>query len=105
MKVRFVWVGKTRNAPARELIRDYLDRIGRFAPVEVTELRDRNDVGSDSRRIIDKEGEDILSRTEGAAYVIALDERGRDLDSKALAALIQKQRLAGTRQITFVIGG
>jgi 23S rRNA (pseudouridine1915-N3)-methyltransferase len=105
MKLRFVWVGKTKSGPARALVQEYLDRIRKFTAVEVTELRDRNDVGSDSRRIIDKEGEDILARTVGAPCVIALDEQGRELDSKGLAALIEKHRLAGTKQITFVIGG
>lgn len=105
MKLRFVWIGKTKSAPIRALVGEYLDRIGKFAAVEVSELRDRNDAGSDTRRIIDKEGEDILARTAGAAFVIALDERGRELDSRGLAALLEKHRLAGTKQITFVIGG
>jgi len=105
MKVRFVWVGKTKSVPVRELVGDYLGRIGKFAAVEVTELRDRNDVGGDTRRIIDKEGEDILSRTAGAACLIALDERGREFSSIELAALFEKHRMAGTKQITFAIGG
>lgn len=105
MKLRFVWVGKTKSVPIRAMVGEYLDRIGKFAAVEVSELRDRNDAGSDRRRIIDKEGEDILSRIAGAPWLIALDERGRDLDSKGLADLIEKHRLAGTKQITFVIGG
>jgi 23S rRNA (pseudouridine1915-N3)-methyltransferase len=105
MKLRFFWIGKTKRAPVRELIRDYLDRIGKFVKVEVTELRDRDDVGSDTQRIIDKEGEDILSRTAGVSFLVALDERGRELDSRKLAELIEKHRLAGTKQIAFVIGG
>jgi 23S rRNA (pseudouridine1915-N3)-methyltransferase len=105
MKLRFFWIGKTKRAPVRELIRDYLDRIGKFVKVEVTELRDRDDVGGDTQRIIDKEGEDILSRTAGVSFLVALDERGRELDSRKLAELIEKHRLAGTKQIAFVIGG
>lgn len=105
MKLRFVWIGKTRRAPVRELIREYLDRIGKFVKVEVTELRDRDDVGGDTQRIIDKEGEDILSRTAGVPFLVALDERGRELDSRKLAELVEKHRLAGTKQIAFVIGG
>ena len=105
MKLRFVWIGKTKRAPVRELIREYLDRIGKFVKVEVTELRDRDDVGGDTQRIIDKEGEDILSRTAGVPFFVALDERGRELDSRKLAELIEKHRLAGTKQIAFVIGG
>jgi 23S rRNA (pseudouridine1915-N3)-methyltransferase len=105
MKLRLVWVGKTKSAPAKQLLQEYLDRVGKFATVEVMELRDRDDVGRDTRRIIDKEGEDILSRTASAPYLIALDERGRELDSIKLAELIEKHRALGTKQITFVVGG
>lgn len=105
MKLGFVWVGKTKSAPIREIVAEYLDRISKYATVEVTELRDRTGAGSDPRRIIDKEGEDVLARTAGSPCLIVLDERGRELDSRALAGLIEKHRMAGTRQITFVIGG
>lgn len=105
MKLRFVWIGKTKRAPIKELIRDYLTRIGKFTKVEVTELRDRNDVGGDPRRIIDKEGEDILLRAGSAPFLIAMDERGSELDSAKLASLIDKHLSAGTKQMTFVIGG
>jgi 23S rRNA (pseudouridine1915-N3)-methyltransferase len=105
MKLRFVWIGKTKRAPVKQLIQEYLDRVGKFATVEVTELRDRNDVGRDAQRIIDKEGEDILSSTASAGYLIALDQRGQEIDSPRLAELIERHRVAGTKQITFVIGG
>ena len=105
MKLRFVWIGKTKKAPVKELIREYLDRVGKFVSVEVTELRDRNDVGSDPQRIIEKEGEEILSSTTSAGYLIALDEGGQEIDSIKLAELIERHRVDGTKQITFVIGG
>jgi 23S rRNA (pseudouridine1915-N3)-methyltransferase len=103
MKLRFVWVGKTRSAPIRELIDDYRGRISKFGPVEVIELRDRAD--DQAARIIEKEGEEILKRTESVPFLIALDERGRELDSIKLAELIEKHRLGGTKEIAFVIGG
>ena len=102
MKLRFIWIGKTKSAPVRELIEDYVGRVGKFAQVEVTELRDRQ--GSDRQRIIETEGEEILARA-GPVYLIVLDERGRDLDSIKFAKLIEKQRVAGTKQVAFVIGG
>ena len=105
MKLRFVWVGKTRDASVKELIRQYTDRVNKFSRVEVVELRDRTDAGSGSRSIIEKEGKDILSRTAGDGMVVALDERGQQLDSESLARFIDKHRVAGTKQITFVIGG
>src|ERR1041384_406255 len=105
MKLRFVWVGKTKSVPMRAMVGDYVDRIRKFKAVEVTELRDRKHAGSDPRRLIDKEGEEILSLIGETPCLIALDERGRELDSRALAALIQKHQLAGTRQIAFAVGG
>jgi 23S rRNA (pseudouridine1915-N3)-methyltransferase len=105
MKLRFVWIGKTKSAPIRRLIEEYTGRIEKFATVELTELRDGGKSSGDARRIIEKEGGDILLRTGPAPYLIALDERGQELDSRGLARLIGRHRLAGTKQIAFVIGG
>ena len=105
MRLRFVWIGKTKRAPIKELTGEYLDRLARFAQVEIVELRDRDDVGTVAQRIIDKEGEDILTRTASDPFVIALDERGRELDALQMAEFIEKHRLTGIRQITFIIGG
>jgi len=105
MKLQLVWIGKTKSAPVQQLIQEYLDRVGKFVSVEVIELRDRRDVGGDARRIVEKEGDDIISRTGAADYSIALDERGREFDSHKLAELIEKHRMAGTKLVTFVIGG
>ena len=105
MRLRFVWIGKTKRAPVKQLIQEYVERVGRFAQVEVVELRDRDDVGSDTRKIIDKEGEDILARTTSDPFVVALDERGREMDSIKLAEFIEKHRVTGTKQVMFVIGG
>lgn len=104
MKLRFVWVGKTRNALIRELVKEYLDRARHFAQVEVIELRD-SDASGDARKIIEKEGENILLRTAADPFVIALDERGREMNSFELSEFIEKHRSTGTKQITFVVGG
>ena len=105
MKLRFVWIGKTKLAPMRELIESYLKRVGNFARVEALELRDRDEVGSDPRKILEREGEDILERVDRDPFVVLLDERGRQLDSFKLAELLETHRVGGSKQITFVLGG
>lgn len=105
MKLRFVWIGKTKRAPMKELIDSYLDRVRKFAPVEVIELRDRDDVGADQRKIIEREGEDILARVDADPFVVLLDERGCEIDSFKMAELVEGHRMAGTRRMTFVLGG
>lgn len=96
MKLRFLWVGKTRSAPAKEMIRDYMERVGHYARVETEEIRDRD---------IEKESAEILSRIGTDSFLVVADERGREMTSRQFAELIEKHRLAGTRQIIFVLGG
>lgn len=103
MKLRFIWVGKTRDARIRQMLADYLGRIERFARVELVELGDRGAAGDPKKRI-EKEGQDILSRIGPQEVVIALDERGRQLDSIGLAEFIERHRLSGTKWLTFVAG-
>jgi len=40
MKIRLWMLGKTRREEVRVLLDDYLERLGRYASVEVTEVRD-----------------------------------------------------------------
>jgi len=104
VKIKFVWIGKTRNAPMRELLDDYLGRLEKFARVEIIELRDQAS-GRDTKKAIEKEGEEILARIEGDPFVIALDERGQMMSSVELSGFIEKRQIGGEKQITFVLGG
>lgn len=102
MKLRFVWVGKTRSGPVLELVDDYLKRIGRYAACGVSELRES---AADGSRVTENEGERILEATKSDPLVVLLDERGRQFTSTEFASLIRKHMEGGTKQLTFVIGG
>lgn len=58
----------------------------------------------DSVKARQDESERILSRLTDDAYVVVLDERGKQLDSPALARALSEQ-LDRSRHIVFVIGG
>src|ERR1700722_6838344 len=47
----------------------------------------------------------LLSACKNATHIIALDEKGKELTSYALAAHLQKCQLHGTSTIAFIIGG
>src|SRR5258708_27876853 len=98
MKLRFIWIGKTKRAAMKELIADYLERTRRFTRVDLVELRDRNDAAEDARLTMESEAKEILSRIESDPVVVALDERGRELDSIKLAEFMEKHRLAGKKK-------
>lgn len=105
MKLQLIWVGKTRKAAIKELTNEYLERLKNFARLEVIELRDRDDVGGDREKILEKEAEEIFKRLEAGDFVVVLDEQGRQMDSLQMAEFLDGHRNSGTRQITFVIGG
>src|SRR5215510_5421020 len=105
MKLQFIWIGKTKNSSIKDLANDYLVRIKKYCRADVIELRDREDGGGNKQKLIDKEGEEILQHVDAGVFLIALDERGCEFDSFQFAEVFEKHRLAGTKHLTFVIGG
>lgn len=80
MKIRLLSVGKDRG-PSKELAEEYAKRLGRFAEVELLELKAMD-----------------LARARGELW--ALDQRGVELTSEQLA-----ERVGRTAQITVCVGG
>ncbi|MBA3806064.1 MAG: 23S rRNA (pseudouridine(1915)-N(3))-methyltransferase RlmH, partial [Acidobacteria bacterium] len=71
MRVRLIWVGKTRDAHLRALADEYLKRLGRFVRVEITELRES--AARTEREGIEDEGRRIISALRSDALAVLLD--------------------------------
>ena len=84
-------LGKTRRAEMCAVIDDYVKRVGRHAPIEITEVRD---------------GEAAIKKLDAdrAATVVLLDALGKNLDSNAFAKWLGELRDRGTRELVFVCG-
>jgi 23S rRNA (pseudouridine1915-N3)-methyltransferase len=93
MKIHLVMLGKTRRPEIRALLDDYLARIGRFADVQLTELRE-DSAASLRKRALDS-----------AATVVLLDDAGRPQTSTQFAKWLGETRDRGTREIVFLCGG
>jgi 23S rRNA (pseudouridine1915-N3)-methyltransferase len=91
VKIRLLMLGKTRRAELRAVIDDYVKRVSRHSPVEITEVRD---------------GEAALKKLDAdrAAMVVLLDALGKNLDSNAFAKWLGELRDRGTRELIFVCG-
>ena len=70
---------------------DYVKRIGRSCPIEVTEVRD----GDAAVKKLD---------ADRAATALLLDAGGKVHDSSAFAKWLGEQRDRGTREVIFVCG-
>jgi 23S rRNA (pseudouridine1915-N3)-methyltransferase len=91
MKLRLLMLGKTRRPELRVVIEDYVKRISRHSPIEITEVRD--EAAALKRLDADR-----------AATVILLDAAGKTLDSNAFAKWLADQRDRGTRELIFLCG-
>ncbi len=96
MKIRLVWVGKTKERFIQEGIEKYLRLLRPYANVAVLEVREEK--GKDIQRMVEKEGERILKL--GSPYVL-LDERGKEYTSAGFADFLSRRR----PPVHFVIGG
>lgn len=103
MKLRLVWIGKTKSKELAALAADFLERVRRFVPVEVTELRDPR--AGDERRQLAAEEERLLSALDSDDRVVVLDAAGQSWTSAQLAQFLGRHLGSDSRRLTFVIGG
>lgn len=104
MRVRLIWVGKTRDAHLRALADEYLKRLARFTRCEVVELRES---AAHTRPLegIEDEGKRIISALRPDSLTVLLDVAGQQWSSQELAAHVERWQTGGVREVAFVIGG
>jgi 23S rRNA (pseudouridine1915-N3)-methyltransferase len=102
MKLRAVWIGKTKSVQLAEVSLEYISRIRHFLPIEITEAKEPK---GDGERRIEAEGEKLLAALSASDRVIALDPKGKSWTSIEFAKFLQKHMSGDARTLTFVIGG
>src|SRR5262249_12102347 len=106
MRVKVLWVGKTRNPHLGALCAYYLDRIRHLTRCDVVELRDatraRRLTGDALRKA---EAAEIERAISPSGRVVALDVAGRQFGSEEFACFFAAEQAAGVREIVFLIGG
>jgi len=103
LKLKILWVGKSRDTWVKDAIDEYAGRIRRYMPLDLIDIRDEK--GAEAEEMRRRECERLEKHISPAASLILLDERGEQLDSPGLAAFVGKQRDCGTGELIFVIGG
>ncbi|MDY0385054.1 23S rRNA (pseudouridine(1915)-N(3))-methyltransferase RlmH [Trichlorobacter sp.] len=103
MKLRVLWLGKTRDAWIKNGVTEYATRVGRYLPLTFDELKDEKDATQQEGRR--REGERLLKQLSPQTVLVVLDERGQQMTSVQFAEFIGKQRDNGTAELAFAIGG
>jgi 23S rRNA (pseudouridine1915-N3)-methyltransferase len=103
MRLRFIWVGKTKNEHVRALVDEYLKRLSRFVRCDVREVEAVAARAPGAG--IEEEGRRIKGALHLDALTVLLDVEGREWSSAELAARVERWQVEGTKEVAFIIGG
>lgn len=95
MKIRILWIGKTKERYLNEGIERYLKLLGPMAQVSIIEVKEQK--GRSMEDCLAEEGKRILKQTR--TYTL-LDQSGREFTSPGFARFLQEKGGAD-----FLIGG
>ncbi len=101
--LKIILVGKIQKPFFREAFAHYLKRVRHYIPFELVEIKEIKVNDPELRR--KKEGELILNRMAPKDLILAMDEQGRALSSRNLAADLVKWEEDPGFVPCFVIGG
>ena len=99
MKIIILAVGKEKDFSGQDIVREYVDRLTHYSPCEFKYISGTDKV-EDNKKILD-----ILNKEKTGAYVVALDEIGKEFDSSGFSEFLQKKLNESVRTLFFVIGG
>ena len=101
MKLLIACIGRTARGPERDLYDHYANRI-RW-PLALRELEEKKKLPP--AQLMTREGELLLQAAPAGATLIALDRRGKVLDSQAFADRLARWRDDSVSDVAFLIGG
>lgn len=107
--ITVIQVGKTKTSYIQEAENEYKKRLQPYISLKVITMKDgqapKNSSEAEKEQVKKEEGERILQAAPSSAFLIALDERGKQFTSPQFAELLGKHIDQGTPGITVVIGG
>ncbi len=112
IKIKVLAVGKTREEWIRRGVDHYCKLLGRYAQIELVEVREEKITRSGrTGAILEAEADRILQCLKkedpaGSSHLhVALDKGGRQLSSEGMAGLLKESLNRRHSQFTFILGG
>ncbi len=109
MQIQIVAVGKLKEKYLKDAVLEYTKRLSRYCRVEIVEVYEEKAPDTlsslEEDQVRKKEAEKIQRVLAKNSFMVALDLKGEQLDSKAFSKKISTWMLSGNSRISFVIGG
>jgi len=106
MKLTLLWPKSTADAELAAVAERYFNRIKHFFSIEIVEIQPQRGRQSESDvAIMRAHSARLLSAIPAQGHVVALDERGRSIDSLKFAKWLERLTIDQPHGVTFVMGG
>ncbi|MDL1960823.1 MAG: 23S rRNA (pseudouridine(1915)-N(3))-methyltransferase RlmH [Deltaproteobacteria bacterium] len=106
LRLSLIWIDKTRDAWLRVGIEHYIKKIEHYLHVQVLQVRGvcfaRN---MKPDEVMKREAKSIVKVLPKGVFTVALDVKGRMVDSPGLARMLTDLEARGIRDLAMVIGG
>ena len=106
MYIQIITVGKNKVDYLVQGEEDFLHRLKHYCKIDVYCVKPEKIKENRSSEIIKQlEGERILQKISSRSYVIALDAKGKSINSKEFAQKIADYQNSGIEKLIFITGG
>jgi 23S rRNA (pseudouridine1915-N3)-methyltransferase len=106
MRLNLLCVGRMTLPYLNSGCAEFAERLKRYLPLAITEIKEhKTGRKQDLKRIIATEGKNLEQRIPAETFVIALDQRGKSIDSEQLAKLMNDHMVRSIPEWTLLIGG
>lgn len=105
MKIKIIALGKIKEKFLKDGINEFVKRLTPYTSIEILELnpieiKDENLM----QKVLEEEGEKILSQIKDDSYVVTMEINGKELSSENFAEKINEISISGVSELIFVIG-
>ena len=103
--IHIITVGRDKEGWVTAQIEHFRKMLLKYARLEITSVpEERYTNRADMPKLLAREAKKIESRLKGG-FLIVLDIKGRDFDTKSLAKEIERRQNKGASTFEFIIGG
>lgn len=105
MKIKIIALGKIKDKFLKDGIDELKKRLTPYTTFEIVELQPIEIKDTNlTTKVLDQEGEKILSLIKPTDYVITMEIKGKQLTSEEFAQKVKDVTNEGLSEIVFVIG-
>ena len=106
VKLKFIFVGKTKEPWIAEGMKHYQKMLSKFAELEFVNIKDEKITQHSSEKmVLEKEGERVLKYLDKKGFSFVLDQKGKMFSTEEMAGLFKEKMSQGYNDFIFITGG